>query len=340
MLRTDLPSQRALWPALALLLGGFPTAVGVAREVEPLVWVGAALLAAGLAIVVAELGALVVRAPGGRMLIASRLGVALSLFHAVAALVLGAIVFGADGPVAGVSHDRWLLVHLHVALVGWLALLIVAVGRTLVPMLALSTTAPRRARPAEELLLTAGLWLLLAGIAADVVAVELVGAAIVLAALARFAVAVGRPLVRRRGPLEAPLAHVAAGFVFLVEAAVLGFVGIVDGSVRVVTAYVLLLLLGWAGGVVIGHVGKLLSLSVWVWWPPGPRPKQHELYPRRTGLVQAGLFALGVQVLVAGVLAGSRATVTAGAASLLGSALLAAAGAATTWRRRGIYSRP
>jgi hypothetical protein len=332
MLRNDLPSQRALWPALGLLLAGLAVAGGLAAESEPAVWIGAALVAAGLAIVLWELGTVVVRAPRGRMLIASRTGVALSLFHATAALVLGGIVFDA----AGVTHQRLLLVHLHVALLGWLALLVVAVGRTLVPMLSLSATPERRSLPVEELLLTAGLWVLAAGLAAHLRGLELAGAALAVAALARFAFAVGRPIARRRGPLEAPLAHVAAGLVFLIEAVVLGVVAVLGGSVRVATAYVVLLLLGWAGGVVIGHVGKLLSLSVWVWWPPGPRPKQHELYPRRTGLAQAALFALGVQVLVAAILAGSRVAATVGAAALLASSLLAAVGAAATWR----YSRP
>jgi hypothetical protein len=66
----------------------------------------------------------------------------------------------------GVSHDRWLLVHLHLAALGRLALLILAVGRTLGPMLA-PAAQPRR-HPLEELLLTPGLWLVLAGIAADI----------------------------------------------------------------------------------------------------------------------------------------------------------------------------
>jgi hypothetical protein len=340
MLRNDLPSERALWAALGLLLAGPLVAVGLGVESEPLVRVGAAVVAAGLAIVLWELGTVVVRSPSGRMLIASRTGVALSLFHAAAALALGALVFAAeDGPVGGVSHARWLLVHLHVALLGWLALLVVAVGRTLVPMLALSATPERRSRPAEELLLTGGLWLLAAGIAAGSRWLELAGAAFAVLALARFALAVGRSLGRRRGPLEAPLAHVAAGIVFLVEAVVLGVVAVFRGDARVATAYVTVLLVGWGGGVVIGHVGKLLSLSVWVWWPPGPRPKQAELYPRRTGLAQAALFALGVQLLVAGTLAASSAAATAGAVALFASALLAAAGAATTWRRRADYSR-
>ena len=79
MLRNDLPSQRALWLALPLLAGGFLVASGLGREAQPIVWAGAAMVACGLAIVLAEVLTLVVRAPRGRTLIASRLGVALCL---------------------------------------------------------------------------------------------------------------------------------------------------------------------------------------------------------------------------------------------------------------------
>jgi len=48
-------------------------------------------------------------------------------------------------------------VHLHLALVGWIALLIVTVGRNLAPMLALAPAAPRRRRPVDEVLLVAAL---------------------------------------------------------------------------------------------------------------------------------------------------------------------------------------
>jgi len=69
------------------------------------------------------------------MLVASRTGVALVTVHVAAALVLGALVFShGDEPYAGVDHGRWLLVHLHLAVLGWLTLLIVTVGRTLAPM--------------------------------------------------------------------------------------------------------------------------------------------------------------------------------------------------------------
>jgi len=111
-----------------------------------------------------------------------------------------------------------------------------------------------------------------------------------------------------------------------------------DGT-RLVSGYAVLLLVGWAGGVVIGDLGKLLSLSLWVWWPPGPRPKQAELYPRRVGLVEAATFAVGVEALALGVFVGSTPLARAGAVVLCASALFGAAGASVTWRRRSSTGR-
>jgi len=103
---------------------------------------------------------------------------------------------------------------------------------------------------------------------------------------------------------------------------------------RAVSAYVLLLLFGWAAGVTAGHLPKLLSLSIWVWWPPGPRPKQEALYPRRLALAEALAFALGLEILAAGVWAGSAAAARLGAALVGAAALLATAAAAVVWSRR------
>jgi hypothetical protein len=154
-------------------------------------------------------------------------------------------------------------------------------------------------------------------------------------ALARFAMLMVRVARTRRATLEAPLAHLVAGAFFLAQAAGFGLAAAAGaGGTRLVTGYVVLLLVGWAGGVVVGHVGKLLALSLWVWWPPGPRPKQTALYPRRLGLVEAGAFAAGVEALTVGVFLGSTPLARAGAAVLFGSALLTAAGAVLTWRRR------
>ena len=341
MLRTTLRSERRLRAALPLLaVGSWLVAPGVAYDVPAVLWPGAALLAGGLALVLFELGGLVVRAPRGRTLVASRAGVALSLFHALAALTLGAIVFDhGDSPMLGVDHGRWLLVHLHLAAVGWLALLIVTVGRTLAPMLALAPAAAPRRYPVEELLLTLGLWLLLAGIAVDTTELAVSGAALVLLAFGRFAALIVRVGRTRRIEPEGPLLHLVAGALFLVQAAVVGLVrlGGAGPQERGVAAYVLLLLLGWAAGVTLGHLPKLLSLSIWVWWPPGPRPKQDALYPRRLAQVEAALFTAGVELTAIGVYAGSGATARAGAGLVAAAALVVALQTANVFRRR---SRP
>jgi hypothetical protein len=339
MLRNDLKHPRALRLALPLLLGGFLVAPGIAWALPWLLWPGAVLLSAGLGIVVVELLALVLGAPAGRMLIASRTGVTLSCLHVVAAPALGALVFArGDDPVGGVPHGRWLLVHLHVAVLGWLAMLIVTVGRTLGPMLAVAPTAPTRRRPLAELALAVGTWTLVTGIAISSNAVALAGGAVVVATLASFARLMLRIARGRRSPIEAPLAHLLAGVLFLVQAGLLGaamLLGFVSPQ-RAIVAYVIFLLLGWAGGVTLGHLGKLLSLSLWAWWPPGPRPKQDALYPRTVWLVEAASYAVGVELLAVGSLAGSVELARAGGLLVLCAAVLAAVGAGTTWRRRSV----
>lgn len=335
MLRNDLPSQRALWLALALLTGGFLVASGIAPGHRPLVWVGATMVTGGLAIVLTEILVLVIRAPAGRTLVASRLGVSLACLHVVAALTLGALIFAHDGPFGGVSYERWLLIHLHVSLLGWIALLVVTVGRNLAPMLAQAPAPSARRLPVEEAGLVLGLWLLVAGLALDERVLVLVGAASVVLALGRFAALLVRVARSRRGPLEAPLAHLVVGAVFLLQATGTGLAAAAGvGGERFVGGYLVFLLVGWAGGIVVGHVGKLLSLSLWVWWPPGPRPKQSDLYPRRLALAETFVFAAGTEALALGVFAGSAEVARTGAAVLLASALLTAAAAAVTWQRR------
>ncbi|MGZ4389334.1 MAG: hypothetical protein ACXVZL_08130, partial [Gaiellaceae bacterium] len=337
MLRNDVRHPWRLQAALPLLSGGFLVAPGIAFDRPALLWPGAALVAAGLALVLSELLGLVRRAPGDRTLVASRTGVVLVSVHVAAALLLGALVFSrGDDPVAGVVHGRWLLVHLHLAVFGWLTLLIVTVGRTLGPMLAQSPAAPARRFPLSELALTAGLWTLLAGLAAASTPAALGGGCLILLTLVQFARLLVRVARSRRLELEAPLAHLLAGVLFLLQALALG-AAILAGAVAPrtgLTAYVVLLLLGWAGGVTLGHIGKLLSLSLWVWWPPGPRPKQSALYPRRVWLAEAAVFAAGVELLAAGALAGSSGVARVGAAVLVAAAVLAAGGAGRTWSRR------
>jgi len=337
LLRANLAPRRA-GAALPLLCAGPALAYAIAYDRESLLWPCATAEAAGFLLVWWELTVLVARAPRGRLLLASRLGVALSSLHAGAALAAGALLAArADRPLWGIPHERLIGLHLHLAVLGWLTLLLVTVGRTLGPMLALAPAAPPRRAPVSEIALSLALWLLLAGLAAGSRPLELAGALGLLLVLGHFAALLVR--VSREHRLEAPegpLLHVLAGLVFVVQAAVLG-VGMLLGlavTPRRLAAYVLALLVGWAAGVTVGHLGKLLSLSVWAWWPPGPRPKQAALYPARLWLAEAALFVAGIEVAVDGILAGSAAVIGVGGV-LLAAAAAAASGAALRTVRAG-----
>jgi hypothetical protein len=345
LLRTDLSRLRGP-AALPLLCAGPLLAYAIGHDLEWLLWPCALAETVGFVLVGWELVALTLRAPRGRLLLASRAGVLLSTLHAAAALALGALLAEREQrPLWGIPHERLIAIHLHLAVIGWLTLLLLTVGRTLGPMLALAPAEPPRRAPLEELAITGGLWLLLAGFALDARPLELAGGLLTLAVLVRFATLMARVGREHRLELpEGPLLHFLTGLFFLAQAALLGLSMLLGSAVtpRRLVAYVLALLLGWAAGATLGHLGKLLSLSLWAWWPPGPRPKQAALYPRRLWLVEAVAFAAGLEVIVDGVLAGSTATVTAGGVLLLAAAGAACLGAVLTLRagRPALRLRP
>lgn len=335
LLRND-PSRWRGRLALPLLCAGPLLAFGIAGNARWLLWPAAVAETAGLVLVAWELLALVLRAPRDRMLLASRGGVALSAVHAAAALAVGAALAARQGqPLFGIPVDRLIAIHLHLAVLGWLTLLLLTVGRTLGPMLALAPAAQPRRAPVSELVFTAGLWLLLAGLALDLRTLELAGAVLAVAAVVRFAALIARVGREHRLPFpEAPLLHFAGGLFFLGQATLLGVAMLfgLDATPQRLAAYVVALLLGWAAGATLGHLGKLLSLSVWTWWPPGPRPKQAALYPGRLWLAEAAAFVAGAEIVLNGLLAGSRPVIEAGAAVLIGSAVAACIGALLTLR--------
>lgn len=337
MLRNDPPWPWLRWVVLAFLTAGMPLTAGIASDRGLLGAVGAAVLGTGLVLLLVELALLIRGAPRGKTLVVSRPAVALAAGHAAAAFVFGAAVLADSGPEPlGIPYERALLIHVSLATIGWLTLLIAAVGRTLVPMFGLAAAAPRRALPLAELVLVAGLWLSAAGIAASADAFVAAGVAVMLAGLAapaRLFLRVARS--GKIGAREGPVAHVAAGLVFLLQAALIGLAA-VAGAVsdrRAAVAAVLLLGIGWAVGVIVGHLGKLISLSGWGSWPPGPRPKQSALYPRRGWQLEVVLFAAGVEALVLGVMAESGAVTRIGAGLLTAAAAVALGCAGETVRR-------
>jgi hypothetical protein len=337
MLRNDPPRRGHRPLVLVLLAAGAPLAAAVALEKPVLVAVFAALLAGGLALLLGELALLIRRAPRGKRIVVDRLAVALAGTNAALAFALGAVAAAEEGPEPlGVPYERFLLIHLSFALVGWLTVLIAAVGRTLVPMLGLAASAGPRRVPGAELTIVGGLWLYVAGLAVPADALVAAGILVMLAGL----VPVARLFLRTAGAgtigvREGPAAHAAVGLCFLAQAALLGLAaaaGLVPER-RAAIAAVLLLGLGWAAGMIVGHLGKLVSLSAWGSWPRGPRPRQAELYPRRPWQAEVVLLAAGVQLLAAGIFFEAGAVARTGAVLLAASAAAALAGAGTTVAR-------
>ena len=337
MLRNDPPEPRVRWVVLALLLAGVPLAFAIGTGNRPLVAVTATLLAIGFALLLAELVLLIRGAPRGRVLVVSRPAIALAGGNAVAAFALGLVAFVDGGPEPlGVGYERLLLVHLSLALVGWLTVMILAVGRTLVPMLAAAAAPERRRVPVAEFVLVAGLWIYALGVARAIEPAVGLGIVVMVAAL----VVPGRIFVRaalsgKIGLREGPAAHVVAGLAFLAQAAAvaLGTLAGAGSGRRAAVVCVLLVGVGWATGVIIGHLGKLVSLSGWGAWPPGPRPKQAALYPRVPWQAEVVLFAAGVELLALGVLVDSTTTARSGGALLVAAAVLAALGGVETVQR-------
>lgn len=334
LFRNGAPDRRARI-ALPLLWAGPVLAYGISSHRPSFAYPAAATMSVAVLLLLTEVVLLVLRAPRARIVPASRIGVLLSTAHALAAFLLGALIFGVGWhPFAAASDERLVAIHLNVAVLGWLTLLIFTVGRTLGPMLALAPSEPARRLPVDELLLASGLWLVVIGLATGIAAAA-AGAALVLAALVRFGLLLER--VRRGQRLrgfEGPIAHFLAGLGFLAQASLTGLWLLAEHhpSTRLAELYVLSFLGGWAAGVTLGHLGKLLSLSAWTWWPRGPRPAQADVYPRRLWLFEALLFAIGLELIADGILARSDGIVSAGSAVLLASALGAALAAFRTLR--------
>jgi hypothetical protein len=325
------------YAGLAGLGGGPLLAVGIARHLPDLTWVSSACVAAGACCVLVGVGRLLLHAPRNRLLLASRLGVTASGLNALLAFVAGLLLFarGWRG-FAGISEESLIAIHLHLAVVGWLTLLLVSVGRTLLPMLTLAPRAPARSRPVDEMLVVAGLWIGVAGFALGERALTTTGYLVVLVGLGRFARVLAAAWRARPRVLECLFVHVLAGFVFLAEAALLAGIALFDGSLQVRSAYVCLLLLGFVGGITVAHVGKLLALSAWVWWPAGPRPKQSALYPKRLWLAESGLFAFGVEILAFSLLLANTTLARVGAGLLALSAACAVTAVSRTLNLRAV----
>jgi hypothetical protein len=270
--------------------------------------------------------------------------IALALGFLSSTLVLGIILLhNLHTGFIGGARVRVLATHLHVAIVGWLLMMIVGVSHRLLPMFLLShgadTSWTRRALG----LLATGVVVLGTGLTLQQPGAAWAGALLLLGGLGCFfrqAYAFFRARVRKK--LDVGMRFVATAIAFLAASAILGVAVLASGAShpRLATAYVITGLLGGIVLYVIGFFYKIVPLLAWTARFRGrmgkePVPTVAQLYSARLGYVQLGLMAGGVGILSVGTAAGSAHAARCGAVLFLGGVLVFLAQLGRVARGRG-----
>jgi hypothetical protein len=285
-------------------------AAGVATNRTMLHHGGVLLVAAGILLAAANVGAALPRA---RTRDVTWGAIALALTYLVSTLVLGIVLLhNLHTGFLGGSRASVLASHLHVAIVGWLLVMIVGVSHRLLPMFLLAhgadTSWTRRALG----LLGAGVPVLALGLGLAQPGAAWAGAVMLLAGLGCFYRQVFAFLrARVRKQLDVGMRFAATALAFLAASATLGPVTLAWGgsSPRLGTVYVLAGLLGGIVLFVIGFFYKIVPMLAWTAhfrgrMGKGPVPTVAQLYSARLAHVQLGLMGVGVFGLIASTAAG------------------------------------
>jgi hypothetical protein len=276
------------------------------------------------------------------------IGLALSNLFAAGALGVGLAV-NKYHPFLPVAQLDAVHAHLHLAAVGFAALMVVGAGLRMLPM-ALPAAMPRGgAALAATIVIEAGTLGLAAALLAAPRAVAPC-AVVVVAGIGLFLSRVAFMLRNRRPPPKDrprpdwPLGFVLQALVHLVASAGLGVALAVlppsDLQLRLAMAYGVCGLLGFFGSLVIGIEARIVPLTAWLQgfasggYADLP-PSAHTAIPRTASGVALALWTPGVPLLALG-LALDRSAWTSTAATLLAAAVAvsAATGARAVRRLR------
>lgn len=224
----------------------------------------------------------------------------------------------------GPAYLATLKTHLLLAIVGYVSLLIVGVSYKLVGMFTL----------AEDLLPEGRAWaefgLMLSGLAGLSLAFYLpalrwlgwLAGMALLAGVGLYALILAtlyRKRRRRAFDINTPFTQTGTAlFVVGMVAAGLALAGVLPATPAFWTALGWLLLLGWAGQIIVGQMYKITPFLTWLHRYAGlvglePVPGLDDLYDRRLALAGYGLWNAGVVLGAAAILAGWPAVMTAAA---------------------------
>jgi hypothetical protein len=307
-------SQRVAHLTFALHVPGLALFVaGLVRSSSGILLAGASVVTSGLLLFLVNLAVTLRRS--------TRRGVTWWAIACAATFLFVTLVLG----VALSGNFRWgyigaarqiaVRTHLHVALGGWVLLVMVGVAHRLMPMFLLSHGAREHFAKYAVALIAAGAGVLTllhhVAIAGRELPALLIGSGLIAFLLQ------AREFYRvRHRPALDPGLHLAAGALGLLAVGLVLAAVVVPGyaSARIDTAYVLVLVLG-ASLFVAAHYYKIVPFLVWNhrFGPLAgkrPLPRVADLYSARIANVAAALLVLGVATLAgtvaAGVAAGAR----------------------------------
>jgi hypothetical protein len=290
--------------------------------------IGIALVGTGILIAVGNIGATLFRARARDVTWAA---IALAIFFLTSTLALGAtLLYNLDTGFIAEARGRVLAAHLHVALVGWVLMMMVGVSHRLLPMFLLAHGADTRWTRRALALLTAGVVMLATGILAQITVASWIGAALLEAGVGCFlwqAYSFYRVRIRRKTDIGMRFAGTA--LCFLAASALLGLAVLagVGAHARLATMYITTGLLGGIVMFVTGLFYKIVPLLAWTSryrdrMGKEPVPTVSALYSARVAHVQLGAMALGVVLLAAGIASGSTHITRCGTVLYLAGVLL------------------
>lgn len=314
---TPIRSERLAHVTFVMLLVAIPTFLTALLAVPSLLTVGGGLMAAAF---LAFLGNFVATLAAAKERGVTWWALSGAAVYLLVTLSLGfTLALNLHTGVLGGSRFETLLVHVHLALVGWVMLVMVGVGHRLLPMFMLSHGASETPAKVAVACLAGGCALI--GLPLGVPAVRVAGFAVIGVGVVAFltqAAAFYRK--RKKKTLDAGMRLAVSGLGGLLVALALGPLAWLAGwqSVTVVTGYVFVLLVGGISLFVAGHYFKIVPFVVW-YHRYGKRvgrervPTVAQLYSAKAAMVAVLGLVLGAALTAAGILLGNAWVIRAGA---------------------------
>jgi hypothetical protein len=234
----------------------------------------------------------------------------------------------------GDARIRVLTTHLHVAMLGWVLVMIMGISHRLLPMFLLAHTAGTQWTKRALAFIAPGVVVLGCGLATNHhiagVSISWVGLILVEAGIVCFLRQAWLFFKARKRPrLDAGLRHAATALIFLGCAATLAPIVMLNGmgARRLDTSYVLLGLLGGLSLYVVGQFYKVVPFLAWMARFHDDMGKKRvptvaQLYSARIAHIDLLLFVLGIVGMFAGVLTAMPSVVRGAACLFAGGVVL------------------